>query len=32
MIRQDSLSNCRFCCVVSKANGGDPIDSTRTFQ
>ncbi|NEU76131.1 sucrase ferredoxin [Hassallia byssoidea VB512170] len=32
MIMQDSLSNCRFCCVVSKANGEDPIGSAPTYE
>lgn len=32
MITQDSLNNCRFCCVVSKANGEDPIGSAPTYE
>lgn len=32
MIMQDSLSDCRFYCFVSKANGEDPIGSTPTCQ
>ncbi|WP_334796802.1 hypothetical protein [Nostoc sp.] len=29
---EDSLSNWRFCCVVSKANGEDPIGSAPTYE
>ena len=32
MITQDSVNNCRFCCVVSKANGEDPIGSAPTYE
>ncbi|MDF5728704.1 MAG: sucrase ferredoxin [Rhizonema sp. PD38] len=32
MIAQDSVNNCRFCCVVSKANGQDPIGSAPTYE
>ncbi len=32
MIAQDSVNNCRFCCVVSKANGEDPIGSAPTYE
>ena len=32
MIIQNSMSNCRFCCVVSKANGEDPIGSALTYE
>lgn len=27
-----SLNDCRFCCVVSKTNGEDPIGSAGTFD
>ncbi len=32
MITQDSVNNCRFCCVVSKAIGEDPIGSAPTYE
>ncbi|MEH2405952.1 sucrase ferredoxin [Nostoc sp.] len=32
MVIQNSLNNCRFCCVVSKANGEDPIGSAPTYE
>ncbi|MBW4592763.1 MAG: sucrase ferredoxin [Brasilonema angustatum HA4187-MV1] len=33
MVTQNSLdNNCRFCCIVSKANGEDPIGSASTYE
>ncbi|MDF5716320.1 MAG: sucrase ferredoxin [Rhizonema sp. NSF051] len=32
MMTQDFVNNCRFCCVVSKANGEDPIGSAPTYE
>lgn len=32
MVIQNSVNNCRFCCIVSKANGEDPIGSAPTYE
>lgn len=31
-MNQDGLNNCRFCCVVSQANGEDPIGSAAIYE
>ncbi|NEQ82014.1 MAG: sucrase ferredoxin [Moorea sp. SIO2I5] len=32
MLTQDTLVDCRFCSLVSKANGEDPIGTARTVD
>jgi len=32
MLTQDTLADCRFCSLVSKANGEDPIGTARTVD